>query len=261
MQPVSIFMMDVTDSTHFESPRELDRYLKQIVSWISRWTEGEIQARVKNRYGDEILFVSEHFFTSYVVAYFIKQIWRYDNHPPIFANTYGMIEESLHTIEDIDTWNHPLFKNARNAMDKLKKDKRERPWFMTEAEDYLEDSLFARMHDTILYYQDRIFKNHSPQQRIASALYTVCDTQQEVATILHRTPANISKLLSKADSDALNRTFEIVRDIYLRLECHANQSDLNVCLPTVHSLLHAIKSHLRTHLDSIFELNGVDRHA
>lgn len=255
MQPISIFMMDVTDSTHFDSPRELDNYLKQIVTWISQWTEGKVQARIKNRYGDEILFVSEHFFTSYVVAYFTKEIWRYDNHPPIFATTYGMIEDTLSMVGDIDTWNEPLFKNARNAMDKLKQQKRGRPWIRTEAENYLNHSLFSDMYTVVIDYQNQIFKTRSPQQRITSLLSTVFETQQEVASILKKTPANVSKLLNKSDSEKLIRMFHLIIDYYVQQESHVSHSDPNECLKICHSLVNSIKFHLSINFNSVFDIN------
>jgi hypothetical protein len=50
--PLSIFILDVSNSSVEERGEELTNYLDEVVNWITMWTQNTGQMIVKHRSGD-----------------------------------------------------------------------------------------------------------------------------------------------------------------------------------------------------------------
>src|SRR5699024_9339237 len=118
-QPVSVCIMDISRSSADDFGRELSQYLQQLKQAIGDWTNSFIMTKTTHRAGDELVVISEGFATAYMIAFYISRIWRYPKHPPYFGLSFGLIKEQLADIH-VETWIHPLMKQARVANDFLK---------------------------------------------------------------------------------------------------------------------------------------------
>ncbi len=113
-QPVSIFIMDVTNSSSENNWNEITDYLQHWEEAIARWCNGIVPAKVSHRRGDEILFVGRHYFTAYTIAFHMSQLWKYQKQKPYFGIACGDVDENMDDIE-IEIWNHPLIKKSKRC--------------------------------------------------------------------------------------------------------------------------------------------------
>ncbi|UOE96206.1 transcriptional regulator [Alkalihalobacillus sp. LMS39] len=209
-RPISIFLMDVSNSTSKNNWNEMTNYLNKLEKVIREWTKGCIFSFVKHRKGDEILFVAEGYTTAYIIAYYIKLFWKYTEQPPYFGVTFGDIDEDPCTI-DIETWNHPLFKKARNALETEKSSGRSigisvhlHPNFYYSP---LEIENFESTLNLFIELQCTLVEEQTNAQRMVCLLYSLLNEQKKIANLLQKTPATISNHLKKGKAKLIIKTY------------------------------------------------------
>lgn len=67
--PISIFILDVSNSSSAEIGEELTNYLDEMVASINVWTKEFGHCKVKHRAGDEIIFAGYGYSTAYIIAF------------------------------------------------------------------------------------------------------------------------------------------------------------------------------------------------
>src|SRR5690606_36475454 len=110
---VSIFILDVSDSSKFEDGRELSTYLSDWQKMLDN-LNNIIKVKSKHRMGDEIICLVEGYSSAMMIANYLIYNWHYEKNMPYFGLSCGLIEEDINDI-DIATWNHLLVKQARIA--------------------------------------------------------------------------------------------------------------------------------------------------
>ncbi|MHB1682112.1 MAG: hypothetical protein ACYCYO_04690 [Bacilli bacterium] len=205
--PVSLFIMDVADSSRIDTPDALAEYLDQTVGWIEELASQNkttLSIRVKHRFGDEIILVAEEFTTAYTLAFFIKNFWRYQQNPPYFGLTVGSLSQSVAHLPDLDRWLHPMINTARVTLDELKETKSvsDRQWLLMNAS---EPPLLHSVEETneLLEIQDYLLKSQSTAQKTAGALYAVFQQQAQIASFLDKDPSTISRQLKAGAADLI----------------------------------------------------------
>ncbi len=213
--PVSLFIMDVSDSSRADAPDDLAAYLDKTTTWIEALTSLDRTApsiRVKHRFGDELILVAGEFSTAYTLAFFIKQFWRYHQNPPYFGLTVGSLRQSVEHLPDLDRWLHPMINTARLSLNELKATKSiaDRKWMLMNAP---ESPLRGIVEETneLLEIQDYLFKSQSPAQKTVGALYAIFRQQTEIASFLNKNPSTISRQLKTGAT-------ELIVKIHRRIE-------------------------------------------
>ncbi|PEL14299.1 hypothetical protein [Bacillus sp. AFS017336] len=225
--PVSIFIMDVSNSSYDEVfGQELSMYLKEIVEMINEWTDGVVKTIVKHRMGDEILLVSNHYSSAYVLAFYISRIWKYKDNQPYFGLTFGDINLELDEI-DIETWIHPLLKKARLANESLKRISN-RPKFSFKLTDLNNENdlfEFEMMFNLLLTLQNTLIENQTEIQGIICSMYLIFMKQKKIASILDKTPATISSHFRKGNSGEILNTFEEIQLVLNSIQKRTNPKE------------------------------------
>lgn len=243
-KPVSIFMMDVTDSSR--NWNSITNYLEALESYIKVWTRGLPNAYVKHRLGDEIVCVFDHFSTAYTVAFYLEQVWRLEGQPPYFGMSFGVVEEDLTKI-DIDKWNHPLMRQARLANEKIKgSTNRTSMLLFPESEVISIPSL--DMLNLLLEYQGKVINEQTKLQRLISGLYSVLEEQKPIAQLLGKSPSTISSHYKKGNCEILFKTLNTIQHTLNQLEeayCSTYPNNLTK------ELNNTIKNMLKQNLDII----------
>ncbi|ARU61556.1 hypothetical protein CBW65_11445 [Tumebacillus avium] len=201
--PISILIMDVTNSTGFTDTKELTNYLGQVVDWIDMWTRGIVSTKVKKRYGDEIIVVTENYFTAYLLAFYIILFWKYEKHPPYLGITFGMTEDDVLDI-DLEEWNDPLVKSARIASETIKQSKRRPPilFHRLNSENDTEYPMVSVLN-ILSEMQFKLIREQSPYQHAVFKLYLLYQKQVDIANRISRKPATISKQLKDGNSETI----------------------------------------------------------
>ena len=83
--PVSVFIMDVSNSSVEDIGGELSNYLHHLEERISIWTKDITTTKVIHRSGDEIVVVSSGYATAYTLAFYISRLWKFKDHKPYFG--------------------------------------------------------------------------------------------------------------------------------------------------------------------------------
>ncbi|SFD02152.1 hypothetical protein SAMN05443252_1146 [Bacillus sp. OV322] len=187
----SMFIMDVTNSTEFENSTELTEYLSFWENTLNDMSFLNIKA--KHRMGDEIICVADNFYSAVMIAYYIIYNWKYEKFMPYFGITIGEMEGE---IENVDKWNHPVIKKAREANEKIKKDDERKSLFFLELPS---DLLFEKSLDLnmIISLQTMLILGQTSKQREILGLYSLVNSQKKVAEILGKTPPTISNHIKK----------------------------------------------------------------
>ncbi|WP_026673292.1 sigma-70 family RNA polymerase sigma factor [Alkalihalobacterium bogoriense] len=208
--PISIFMMDVSNSTSKFNWNEVTNYLNNLEKAIAEWTKNCPFSIVKHRKGDEILFIAEGYTTAYIIAYYTRLLWEYPEQPPYFGMTFGDVEEDPRKI-DIETWNHPLFKKTRMALETEKKIGRPKgisihlhPSFFSLP---LEIESFESTLNLLFELQCTLIEEQTPPQRTVCFLYSLFFEQKKIADLLQKTPATISNHFKKGKTKLITKTF------------------------------------------------------
>lgn len=215
--PISIFIMDVSNSSKEEIGPKLSNYLTTLETKIMKWTENITPTLVSHRAGDEIVLVSSGYASAYTIAFYINQLWPFKAHKPYFGLSFGDIYEDIHHL-NIEKWIHPLMKQARIANDKLKDQTSNRGQFNFEfnpiSSRYVyEDNNFSNVQlqtlfNTILQLQQEIMNEQTNIQSLVCSLYFILNKQNEISTYLGRSKSTISTHLKKGKCESILSSFQ-----------------------------------------------------
>lgn len=221
--PISVFIMDVSNSSHNHIGNELSAYLQELQESIIHWTKPLPTVKVTHRAGDELVVVSEGFASAYIIAFYISRIWRYPDNPPYFGLSFGFIEDQLCEL-DIETWIHPLMKQARIANDFLKK-QQNRMQFRFELTSTVNENKFdtyqnefKKLLNTSLTLQQEQINEQTTIQSFVFSLYLILGQQNKVSEYLNRTKATISSHMKNGKTDIILATFDTIVDVLNALE-------------------------------------------
>ncbi|MEK5038480.1 hypothetical protein [Sporosarcina sp. FSL K6-3457] len=233
--PVSVFIMDVSNSSKGDIGGELSKYLQQLEERIAIWTRDITTTQVIHRSGDEIVVVSSGYATAYTLAFYISQLWAFKDHKPYFGLSFGDIQENINTL-DIETWIHPFMKQARHANDLLKHQEQNRGQFNFELADFLNENPFEGYHlfrsqfetllNMILKLQQDQIKEQTAIQSLVCSLLLVLDQQNRISHYLSRSASTISSHLKKGNYDSITSAFHDVVKVLNSLQPeseHAHQ--------------------------------------
>ncbi|MEC2078535.1 hypothetical protein [Metabacillus fastidiosus] len=249
-QPVSIFIMDVTNSSDESHWIELSNYLQQWENHISNWCNDTIPFIVSHRRGDEILFIGKYLFSAYTVAYAISQHWKYDNHKPYFGLSYGFIDEDIEGI-DIEIWNHPLIKKAKKASENIKTDKKRKRNILFGAEEQKDVINKTDIINLLLENQQALLENQSENQKLIYSLYSIFNEQKKIAQLLNKTQATISTHYKRGKCELLNENYDKIQKILGCYETAEEAVDKETLL-AIDSLNSSIQTNLKKNLTQIY---------
>jgi hypothetical protein len=217
--PGSVFIMDVSKSSSMKKPSTLTNYLQETVEWmneISRLNPNRIS--LIHRFGDEVLLVARGFVTSYLIAFYIRATWAFQDNPPYFGIGFGDLGSILPQSEDLERWNSPVIKQARRCVDTLKSTKIPyRPFILFDQDETLYKSV-NRVLNEYVQIQDRFFKLQTHPDHVASALYVISDFQEWIAVTTGKNRSTISRQIHKSNIDLILTLKERVLKVLCELE-------------------------------------------
>jgi hypothetical protein len=262
--PISIFILDVSNSSTEKMGEELTVYLDELVDWITSWTKHIGPIQIKHRAGDEIIFVGPGYSTAYTIGFFVSRIWKFKDHMPYFGLAFGDIEKELKKV-DLEKWIHPLVKQARYANDLIKQEKN-RTLFKFELDQFYPSDVnyslpynqfrneFEKLINTLLNLQLKFIRSQTDIQEVVCSLYLILEQQKAVGKLLGRTAPTISSHFKKGNSEEILDTFSKIISILHSLQEKAypestiSPQDTNEKLTT--SIRNQLKSILNTLIDS-----------
>lgn len=236
--PVSIFIMDVSNSSKEDIGGALSSYLHRLEEEIILWTKDITRTRVIHRSGDEIVVVSSGYATAYTLAFYISRIWSFKAHKPYFGLAFADIQEDVSTL-NIETWIHPLMKQARHANDMLKQEGQARGQFNFELADFInEESLegyhlfrnqFETLLNTILKLQRDQMNDQTDIQSLVCSLFLILNQQNKISHYLNRSASTVSTHMKKGKYESIMGAFNDVVKVLnsLQPEIEPNQQVTN----------------------------------
>lgn len=254
-RPVSVFIMDITRSSSGDW-HELSDYLQHWEKTIAEWCDGTIAAHVSHRRGDEILFVGDHAFSAYTVAQALAVHWKFREHPPYFGLAHGMTEETLEDL-DIEIWNPPMIKRAREMADQMKRMKVRRTTMLC-GEERPSDVLItlSDIVNLLIENQLALWKRQSEQQKLIYALSTVFHEQKTVARLLNKTASTVSIHYNRGRSDLLMKNSDRIQKLLASGETALNGSDR--VARAINLLNHSIQTQIARRIQDYYPFIGVD---
>lgn len=248
--PISIFILDVSNSSSAEMGEELTNYLDEQVNSINVWTKDFGHCKIKHRAGDEIIFAGYGYSTAYIIAFFISRVWKYRDHTPYFGLSFGDSDKELEEV-DIEKWIHPLIKQARYANDLLKQEQ-VRPLFKFELDQFYQNSStfpynqfrneFEVLINSLLRLQMTMLKEQTPIQEQVFTNYLILQQQKAVAKLLEKTAPTISSHYKKGKSEEIIKVFgELVTILDSLQEKSYNDNPKKA---KSESLMESIRTHL-----------------
>ncbi len=227
--PVSVFIMDVSNSSVEDIGGELSNYLHHLEERISIWTKDIATTKVIHRSGDEIVVVSSGYATAYTLAFYISRIWKFKDHKPYFGLSFGDIHDDVSTL-NIETWIHPLMKQARYSNDVLKQQEQNRDQFNFELDDFSSNkslegyhffrSQFETLLNTILRLQQDQVNEQTDIQSLVCSLFLILNQQNKVSQYLGRSASTVSSHIKKGKSDHIISAFNDVVNVLNSLQPH-----------------------------------------
>ena len=249
--PISVFILDVSNSSSAEMGEELTNYLDEMVNSINVWTKEFGHCKVKHRAGDEIIFAGYGYSTAYIIAFFISRVWKYRDHTPYFGLSFGDSDKELEEV-DIEKWIHPLIKQARYANDLLKQES-VRPLFKFELDQFYQNTSlfpynqfrneFEVLINSLLRLQMSILKEQTPIQEQVFTYYLILQQQKAVAKLLEKTAPTISSHYKKGKSEEIIKVFS---ELVTILDSLQEKSYIdNPVKAKSESLMESIRHHLK----------------
>ncbi|CAM4001107.1 hypothetical protein [Mesobacillus thioparans] len=214
MRPVSVFIMDVSDSSSKGNGEALSSYLSKLESMIKSWDGQSGLVQVRHRAGDELIVLAEGYSTAFIIAFYISRIWKYRRNTPYYGLSFGSTEKSIDTI-DIEKWIHPLVKQAREANDYLKKQK-DRESFRFQSFDI--EPEFLVMMNGMLSLQHVLSTQQTDIQRLVCSLYLIFGKQNAVADLLGRSAPTVYSHFKKGHSEQILQSFREIVGVLDSLE-------------------------------------------
>lgn len=257
--PISIFILDVSNSSAEDMGDELTFYLGEMVKWLTIWTKNNGPVKVKHRAGDEIIFVGNGYSTAYIIAFYVSRFWKYRNHKPYFGLSFGDIDRNLEEV-DIETWIHPLIKQARYANDLLKQEQNRPPFKFELDQFYVGDRNipvlynqfryeFETLFNTILQLQHTLIKEQTNIQELVCSFYLILQQQKAVGELLGKTAPTISSHFKKGKSEEVLRTFDELINVLNSLQKNTNQGKADNPMETSDMLHDSIRNHLKENIN------------
>ncbi|MGJ7910055.1 hypothetical protein [Neobacillus sp. LXY-1] len=258
--PISIFILDVSNSSNDEMGIELSHYLDQLVIWISEWTDGIGPIKIKHRAGDEIIFIGYGYSTAFIIAYYVNWIWKFKQHKPYFGLSFGDIERELEEI-DIEKWIHPLIKQARYANDLIKQESRRTPFKFELDQFYIHDPLqesftfhhyrfeFEQLLNSLLTAQQWLIKEQTDIQEQVYRYYLILQQKKTVAALLGKTASTISSHFKKGKSEEIHQIFQEIHRTLYSLQKKMHQDDQENLESK--ELMNSIQNYLKNHYGKI----------
>lgn len=278
--------MDVSGSSN--DPKfgeELETYLQDLTSWVQSWSKNILNLKITTRMGDEVMLTSENYATAYMIASYISRIWKFKNHKPYFGLSFGNINKDIEDI-NLDTWIHPLVKQARIANNEIKKIKDNRPLFRFKLDNNVSNttlmnllktepsgnlfSVFETLINTLIETQNLYFIRQTKLQELITTLQLILEKQRDIARLLKKSPSTISSHLNKGDGfeviKSFQRTIEALTSFQvttLRLESiTSSQADSEIeyvfkqhnPYKTIEQLDKQIKAHIKKNIHNFFDL-------
>lgn len=245
MQPVSVFIMDVTKSSSAGYGEELSSYLGHLEASINNWY-GEIgSVQVKHRSGDELIFLAEGYSSAFITAFYISWIWKYEKNLPYFGLAYGNLDKKVEEI-DIEKWIHPLAKQARNGNDHLKKQK-DREFFSLQCCDG-EHNLQTLINGMFML-QHALRMQQTDVQRLVCSLYLIYGKQKAVAELLDRSAPTVYSHFKKGHCEQIIRSF---RDIINVLDALQEKDFPEMGKKQMMALEESIRTNIKSQVQDIF---------
>jgi hypothetical protein len=259
--PISIFILDVSNSSSEDMGETLTGYLDDIVHSIIQWTKNIGHIKVRHRSGDEIIFVGYGYSTAYIIAFFISSIWKFPNHKPYFGLSFGDIESKLENV-DIEKWIHPLIKQARYANDLTKQEQVRTPFKFELDQFYPSDSNgmslyhpyrkeFERLFNTLLQVQHSLVKEQTDIQKRVCSLYFIFQQQKAVGKLLGKTPPTISSHYKKGKCEEIISIFHEIMAVLQSLEEKSNLHTTLMSKEDSDQLMVDIRDFLKAKLDFV----------
>lgn len=218
---VSVFILDVTDSSKFKNGIELSEYLSKWQNVIAD-TNRTRKILIKHRMGDEIICLVEGYSSALMIANYIIYNWQYQDHMPYFGVSCGMIEEDINHI-NIETWNNILIKNARVANNKIKENKNRRKLIE-----------LSPLHDTengeieliniLLQFQCAAILEQTAKQREILGLFSLMRTQKGIAARIGKSTSTVSGHYTTGKTDLI---IDAAESLYNLLTFKENQSKMD----------------------------------
>lgn len=225
---VSIFIMDVSNSSKEDIGYELSDYLQQLNISIAYWTQSNVPTKAVHRAGDEMVVVSSGYASAYTLAFYLSRIWKFTDHPPYFGLSFGNIEEDLRSL-NIETWIHPLMKQAREANDFLKREQKRMQFRfklpdMSKAEGFeVYSKQFETLLNTSLRLKQEQMNRQTEIQSLVFSLYVMLGQQNKVSEYLGRTTPTISSHMKNGRSELILNAFNNITDVLHSLETDASK--------------------------------------
>jgi hypothetical protein len=261
--PISVFILDVSNSSSEKMGEELTVYLDEVVDWVTNWTKKIGPIQIKHRSGDEIIFVGPGYATAYTIAFYVSRIWKYKNHMPYFGLAFGDIEKDVKEV-DIEKWIHPLVKQARYANDLLKQEV-DRPQFKFELDQFypsqLDNSLpyhlfrseFETLFNTLIDLQQKLIRNQTEIQVLVCTLYLILNQQKAIGKLMGRTAPTISSHYKKGNSEEILDTFSKIISILHSLQEKADPGRAYHPREINETLTISIRNHLKSEVHTLLE--------
>ncbi|GAA0339348.1 MULTISPECIES: hypothetical protein [Oceanobacillus] len=247
---VSIFIMDISNSSKENIGKALSDYLGQLKESISLWTKNTAGTQISHRAGDELVLVSNGYATAYTLAFYISRIWKFTDHPPYFGLSFGTIKEDVRDI-NIETWIHPLMKQARNANNHLKKQpdrllfRFALPASSNEQDFTVFSKQFEILINTNLMLKQGQINEQTDIQSLVCSLYLILGQQKKVSEHLKRTTATISHHMKQGKTQIILHAFDNIVKVLDSLGAQDNHR-------LTDKLQTNINHHIITHLSDYF---------
>ena len=224
---VSVFIMDVSNSSMEDIGDELSNYLHHLEERISIWTKDITTTKVIHRSGDEIVVISSGYATAYTLAFYISRIWKFKDHKPYFGLSFGDIQNDVSDL-NIETWIHPLMKQARYSNDMLKQQEQHRAQFNFELDDFsskkslegyhLFRSQFETLLNAILKLQQDQINEQTDIQSLVCSLFLILNQQNKVSHYLGRSASTVSSHMKKGKCDSIISAFTDIVNVLNSLQ-------------------------------------------
>ena len=224
---VSVFIMDVSNSSVEDAGEELSEYLHYLEEKIASWTKGIVTTKVSHRFGDEVVVVASGFATAYTLAFYISRLWKFKDHKPYFGLSFGTIKQDISDI-NLETWIDPLMKHARNANDGLQQQGQNRAQFSFELNGLSKESVpgdyqlfsgqFEILINTILKLQHSQISEQTDIQSLVSSLVLILNQQNKVSNYIGRSPSTISSHMKIGKNDSIMDAFKEITAVLSSLE-------------------------------------------
>lgn len=191
---LSLFVMDVSNSTKYNNADEIKGLLIQLTHDIATWTKTLDFKYINFRMGDELFFVTNNLTATLLISYYIKLLWPLKRQPIKFGIAASNCELPKGNLEH---WNAPIIKQARYNLEQIKHSDISDMYLTIDNEDT------SFLNDILYPYLTEIIQSHSMMQRNTILLSHVFEQQKDIAQYLNKSMSTISEHLKKGHKKQL----------------------------------------------------------